>query len=283
MDFVAGLQEYFSRLRKFWFQNGAALFWLLCAIPVMVSFHSIVHEGTHSLMAFFSEGEFAKIEPFLMEYDGEFQNGMTVGVYVTESRRVNCDEKKPPETKRFLAGWIGWPQVGALLIVIAFSLLFIFLSITSFVFGSLWRIWFVAALGDFIANTGSILVGRCKPGQDWAKVMLFGDHDFGAFRWFTLLLWLIPLSHFVWVWWSKWGTNPLPKRGFWGYRWVAFVLGCLATISLIFYAVVRDDEIGYTSAWYLFGLFMQIAAWGFYWVYFILTITRHEPQENPAA
>jgi hypothetical protein len=275
--------EYFTRLRKFWFQNGYALLWLLLAIPVMISFHSIVHEGTHSLMAFFSEGEFAKIEPFLMEYDGEFQNGMTVGVYVRDTRRTKCDEKAAPETKNFLAGWIGWPQVGALLIVIAFSLLFIFLKISSFFFGSLWRIWFVAALGDFMFNTGKILVGICKPGQDWAKVMLQGDHGFGNFRWFTLLLWLIPLSHFVWVWWSKWGTEPLPERNFWGYRWVAMVLGVCASISLIFYAVVRDDKIGYTSAPYIVGLLAQIFACVFYWVYFGLSFKHEEDQTDPPA
>ena len=80
MGFVTGLLEYFTRLRKFWFQDGIALLWLLCAIPIMISFHSIVHEGTHSLFAFFSKGSLAKIEPFLMEYDGKFQNGMTVAL-----------------------------------------------------------------------------------------------------------------------------------------------------------------------------------------------------------
>jgi hypothetical protein len=258
--------------------------WLLFAIPVMISFHSIIHEGTHSLTARFADKSFAKIEPFLMEYEGKFQNGMTVGVYEKHNERTKCDPKVPPERNHSrLAGWIGWPQVGALLIIITFSILFIFLNIRNFVFGSLWRIWFVAALGDFIFNTFFILVGHCKESQDWAKVMIRGDHGFGSFWFFTLLLWLIPLSHFVWVWCSKWGTNPLPERTFWGYRWVAFVLGVCASISLMFYAVVRDDDIGYTSAPYILGLLLQISAFVFYWVYFGLSFKHEEDQTDAPA
>lgn len=276
--------EYFTRLRQFWFQGRYALLWLLLAVPVMISFHSIIHEGTHSLMALFSAGSIAKIEPFLMEYDGSFQNGMTVGVYEKHTERTKCDPKVAPVVGHSrLAGWIGWPQVGALLIITTFSLLFIFLNISNFVFGSVWRIWFVAALGDFIFNTFFILVGHCKDSQDWAKVMIRGDHGFGAFRFFTLLLWLIPLSHFVWVWWSKWGTQPLPERGFWGYRWVAFVLGAAASISLIFYATVRDSDIGYTSAPYIIGLLLQISAGVFYWVYFGLSFRHDEEQTSEPA
>jgi hypothetical protein len=276
--------EYFTRLRKFWSQDWYALLWLVLAIPVMISFHSIVHEGTHSLMAFFSAGSFAKIEPFLMEYDGGFQNGVTVGVYEKHTERTKCDPKVAPvKDHSRLAGWIGWPQVGALLIIIAFSLLFIFLKISDFVFGSLWRIWFVAALGDFIFNTFFILVGHCKDSQDWARVMIRGDHGATAFQLFTWLLWLIPLSHFVWVWWSKWGTEPLPERRFWGYRWVAFVLGVLSSISLIFYALVRDDKIGYTSAAYVIGLLMQISACVFYWIYFVVSFKHDEDQTTRTA
>jgi hypothetical protein len=60
--------EYFTRLRKFWFQDRNAFFWLLLAIPVMISFQSTVHEGTHTMVAFIKTGSFPKLAPFLQIY-----------------------------------------------------------------------------------------------------------------------------------------------------------------------------------------------------------------------
>lgn len=268
--------EYFSRLRRFWFQDASAFLWLLLAVPVMISFQSIIHEGTHGVVAYLKEGSFPKIEPFLMTHDGGFQNGITTGVFVTVKERTECDPNIPPKSHSRLAGWIGWPQMVALLITIGLALVFLFVNVTSPVFGLLWRAWYLAAVADFLFNTGLILFGTCKDSQDWARVMIRGDHSFGLFRVFTLLLWLIILSHFVWVWWSKWGTEPLPDRGFWGYRWVAFVLGICSTISLIFYLLVRDDRIEYTGFYYISGLLMQFAAFWFYWIYYGLSLKRGE-------
>ena len=264
--------EYFTRLRKFWFQDLNAFLWLLLAIPVMISFQSIIHEGTHGVVAFIKEGSFPKVEPFLMTYNGGFQNGITTGVFETVTERTECDPNLPARSHSRLAGWIGWPQMVALLLTVGFALIFLFVNVTNPVFGLLWRAWYVAAVADFLFNTGLILFGTCKPTQDWARVMIRGDHSFGLFRFLTLLLWLIVLSHFVWVWWSKWGTNPLPDRGFWGYRWVAFALGICSTISLIFYLLVRDDGIEYGGGVYIFGLLLQFAAFWFYWIYYGLSL-----------
>src|SRR2546427_8364165 len=96
MDILGCIAEYGSRLRKFWFQDRYALVWLLLAIPIMISFQSIVHEGTHGVVAFLKEGSFPKVEPFLMEYDGKFQNGITTGVDEKRTERTECDEKIPP-------------------------------------------------------------------------------------------------------------------------------------------------------------------------------------------
>jgi hypothetical protein len=282
-DLIAFLLEYCSRLRQFWFQDATAFLWLLLAIPVMISFQSIIHENTHGVVAFMvsKEHSFPKVEPFLMEYDGGFQNGITTGVFETRTERRDCDEKIPPKVNVRLAGWIGWPQVGALLITIGLALIFLFVNVTNPIFGLLWRAWYLAAAADFLFNTGLILFGTCKPTQDWAKVMIRGDHSFGWFRLLTLLLWLIIFSHFVWVWFSKWATEPLPGRGFWGYRWVAFVLGICSTISLIFYMLVRDDSIGYGSFWYIFGLVLQLVGFWTYWIYYGLSL-KHS-QENQSA
>ena len=269
------LLEYFTRLRRFWFQDASALLWLLLAIPVMISFQSIVHENTHGVVALIKKHSYPKVEPFLMTYNGGFQNGITTGVDETRTERTECDPKKPPKPNhKRLAGWIGWPQMGALLLTVGFALIFLFVNVTNPIFGLLWRAWYLAAVADFLFNTGLILFGTCKPSQDWAKVMIRGDHSFGWFRFVTLLLWLIVLSHFAWVWWSKWATNPLPDRGFWGYRWVAFVLGICSTISLIFYLLVRDDGIEYSGSVYIFGLVLQLTAFLFYWIYYGLSLKR---------
>jgi hypothetical protein len=271
--------EYFTRLRKFWFQDRYALIWLLFAIPIMISFQSLVHEGTHGLVALIKTGSLPQVEPFLMIYDGRFQNGITnPDALSSETRRerVDCDEKVPPITHTRLAGWIGRPQIVALFLVVGFTLTFLFVRITNPVFGFLWRAWFLAACVDLMANIGLILFGTCKPSQDWARVMIRGDINSTLFWFLTFLLSLVVFSHFVWVWWSKWGTRPLLERGFWGYRWVALVLGVLSTISLLFYAVVRDSDIEYGSFPYIFGLILQIVGFLIYWIYFGLSFKHSE-------
>jgi len=282
--------QYLSSWRKFWFQNGAAFVWLLLAVPVMISFHSIIHESSHSLAAAVAKnGNFPRIVPFLMEYRGNFQNGFTPSdpsTRETVRERDSCDPSVAPISHSRLAGWIGWPQAVALLTTVGLAVFLLIFNISNPVAGLLWRIWFIAATGDFMFNTVKILFGSCNSGKDWSLVMIRGDHGFTLFRIFTLLLWLIIFSHIAWFWKTKWATEPLPDRGFWAYRWAAFTLGVLSFISLLFYLyylVVRDNDIGYTSAPYLFGLFLQIAACAFYWVYFVLTIVWDKPQENSPA
>ncbi len=276
--------EYFTRLRRFWFQDRNALFWLLLAIPLMISFQSTVHESTHGLAAFIKTGSFPKVEPFLMNYAGTFHNGFTAKDSSTSEsvrERRTCGENAPLVSSPRLAGWLGWPQIGALLLAIGFSLIFLFVDVRNPVFGLLWRAWFVAACIDFISNTFLILVGHCKDTQDWAQVMIRGDHSFGLFRIFTFLLWLPVLSQFVWVYWSKWGTNPLPERKFWNYRWAAFVFGVLSSMSLLFYLLVRDDNIDYGSFPYVAGLLLQIAGFIIYWLFFVLSFKYSEDESVP--
>ncbi len=276
--------EYFTRLRKFWFQDRYALLWLLLAIPVMISFQSTVHESTHGLIAFIKTGSFPQVEPFLMNYDGDFHNGLTNpdgSSTETRTERVDCDPKRPPKPNNTrLAGWIGWPQVGALLLVINFTLILLYVNITHPIFGFLWRAWYLAACIDFLFNIGFILLGICKPGQDWARVMIRGDINSTLFWVITFLLSLVVFSHFLWVWWSKWATQPLLERKFWGYRWLAFILGILAAMSLLFYAVVRDNSIDYGSFAYVLGLLLQIIGFVIYWTYFVLSFKYSDSEQD---
>jgi hypothetical protein len=273
--------ESLTRLRKFWFQDGPAFIWLLLAIPIMISFQSIVHEGTHSLAAAKRTGSFPKIIPFLMIYDGNFHNGFTVhdkDTVATYHERTTCAEGTAKKDVTRLAGWSGWPQMGAFLITVGIALIFLFVNIRNPIVGLLWRAWFIAACVDFMSNTSLILLfGKCVEPKDWSAAMIQLDHGLTFWRFITGLLWLIVLSHFGWVWWSKWIDDPLPDRGFWGYRWAAFVLGILSTISLIFYLLTRDDGIEYGSGWYIFGLILQLAGFWFYWIYYGLSL-KH-PQE----
>jgi uncharacterized RDD family membrane protein YckC len=54
------------------------------------------------------------------------------------------------------------------------------------------------------------------------------------------------------------------------------VLGILATISLLFYAVVRDNDIEYGSSVYIIGLLLQIIGFLIYWIYFGLSFKHSE-------
>ena len=274
------IAEYFSRFQKFWFQDRNAFFWLLLTIPIMISFHSTVHEGTHALAARVNSKSFPKVIPFLMDFRGSFQNGITIGdlsSQETVKERDDCNARNPPVDNTRLAGWIGWPEVVALLITVVLALIFLFVNVTNPVLGLLLRAWFIAATVDFLSNTGKVLFGSCNDTKDWWRVMIRGDYGSKGFWVFTLLLWLIIFSHFVWVWRAKWATEPLPDRGFWGYRWAAFVLGLLSLMSMIFYFLVRDDGIDYGGFWYIFGLIMQLAAFFFYWIYYGLSL-KHEQE-----
>src|SRR6185503_5667416 len=122
------LMESLTRLRKFWFQDWPAFFWLLLTIPIMISFQSIVHEGTHSLTAAKRTHSFPKIIPFLMIYDGDFHNGFTPSdkdTRATYHERIACDEGAAKRDVTRLAGWSGWPQIGAFLITVGIALIFL--------------------------------------------------------------------------------------------------------------------------------------------------------------
>jgi hypothetical protein len=71
--------EYFSRLRKFWFPNLNALWWLLLAFPGLYTFQTTIHEGTHGVVAWMNNGDFPKVAPFPhLTPDGNFLNGVTI-------------------------------------------------------------------------------------------------------------------------------------------------------------------------------------------------------------
>jgi hypothetical protein len=262
--------EYFTRLRRFWFPDLIAFFWLLLALPAIYFFQTTIHEGTHGLVALATNGDFPKVAPFPhLTQSGSFLNGVTIpnqAERVTE--RVTCDPNDPPISHTRLAGWIGWPQMVALFITIIFAVIFLLVDIRNPLLAFLLRAWYFAAAIDFLFNVGKILFGVCTDTQDWARVMIRGDINSTLFWFLTFLLVLVVLSHFLWVYWSRWGKQELDSKKFNDYKWIGLFFAILSTLALIISLAVNDPAIKKDNAVFILGLIVQICAAVFYWLYF---------------
>ena len=287
------MEEYFSRLRRFWFPDFNAFLWLLLALPGIYFFQTVIHEGTHGVMAWNENHDFPRVAPFphlsktVNPFTGKavvggFLNGVTLpDKTVSPLERQSCDPKDPKVARPRLAGWIGWPQVLALLLTMLFGVLFVFAPIRDPLIAFVLRLWYFGACIDFIFNIGKILFGVCNPTQDWARVMIRGDHSFGAFWFVTVLLLLLVLTHFVWVWWSKWGKEELAERTFWDYRWIAFVLCLLSLTAFVWSLALSDDtKIEKGTVFFVIPVIVQLLAAIFHGVYFVLSF-RHEDDRTP--
>jgi len=226
--------EYFTRLRKFWFPDLSAFLWLLLALPGLFFFQTTVHEGTHGLAAWINNGDFPKVAPFphLTVRDGNFLNGVTIpDKSVSPKERQTCNPKDAPAAFPRLAGWIGWPQIIALLLVAGLTLIFVFANITNPFFAFLLRTWHFGAVIDFTFNSAKNLFGMCDASQDWSRVMIRGDINPTLFWFLTLFLWLVIIFHIAWLGWPK--REPPAEIGFWDYRWIALLLLVLSFIALV--------------------------------------------------
>ena len=270
--------EYLIRLRNFWFPDLNAFFWLLLAIPGLYFFQTVIHEGTHGLTAFMNSGTFPTVAPFPhLNKDGGFLNGVTLyepgaAEKPVPKERDDCNSSKKVDNPR-LAGWIGSPQLVALLLIVCLSLIFLFADIRNEMWRFVLRIWYFGLWLDFMWNTAVNLGGGCKPGQDWSRVMLRGDINTAGFAVLTWFLWSIVLSHFIWVYWSKWGRNPVDQTNFWAYRGVAAALAGLSLLAIVLSLTVANNNVRVDkgSAVFIIGLILQIASFIWYVIYFGLT------------
>lgn len=270
--------EYFTRLKNFWFPDLNAFWWLLLAFPGLYFFQTVIHEGAHGLTAFVKTESFPTVAPFPhLQKDGDFLNGVTLfdkasAENPVPKERDKCDSSTKVDNPR-LAGWIGMPQILALLLIVCLSLIFLFADIRSPMLRFVLRIWYFGLWIDFMFNTARNLFGGCKAGQDWSRVMLRGDIGTAGFAVLTWFLWSIILSHFIWVYWSKWGRNPVAETNFWAYRWVALALGILSTIAIVVSLTVANNDVRVDKGSWVFvlGLVIQILAAIWYWLYFGLT------------
>ena len=273
--------EYFKRLGNFWVPDWKAGVWLLFALPALYFFQTTIHEGTHALAAAAVTGTLPTVAPFphraknLTTGEERFLNGVTLGersTTVTVNRKTNCNNSRRGNFPK-LAGFPALPQFVALLLTVTFAVIFFFTTFTNPFARFPLRVWYFAACIDFMFNTARHLVGGCKEAQDWSKFFLESDMSGGVFALMTWILWLVILSHFVWVYWSGWGRETVPETSFWDYRWIAFALGILSFFAVLLSIFVGNDEarIIKGSAEFIVPFVFQIAALCWYWIYFGLT------------
>jgi hypothetical protein len=272
--------EYFTRLRNFWFPDLNALWWLLLALPALYFFQTTVHEGTHATAALVVTGNFPKLAPFPHRNSpsGNFLNGVTLGdssTVVTVVERTSCTSPTRSRTQR-LAGFPAMPQFLDLGLIVLFSALFFFTTFTNPFVRLALRLWFLGACIDFMYNTARGLIAGCNIATDWSKFMVGSDINPALFAFMTWVFWLAILSHFVWVYWSGWGRETVPSTGFWDYRWLAFILGCLSLVAVLLSIFVNDSAIVKDSAEFIVPLIIQILALCWYWIYFGLTFKYQE-------
>lgn len=176
-----------------------------------------------------------------------------------------------------MAGFIATPQFVDLFLILVLSLVFYFTKFTNPFLRFPLRLWYLAACLDFCYNTIRGLVAGCNIEADWSRFMVWSDINPGLFAFMTWIFWLVfVLSHFVWVNWSGWGRETVPSTGFWDYRWVALVLGCLSLIAVLLSIFISDPKIVKSSAAFIVLLLVQIGALCWYWIYFGLTF-KYKP------
>jgi hypothetical protein len=265
--------EYLRRLKNFWFPDLNAFWWLLFALPALYFFQTTIHEGTHATAAFFVTGSFPKLAPFPHKNSpsGNFLNGVTLGdasTTVTVVERTSCDSPARSAHRR-LAGFPAAPQFVDLGLIVLFTLIFIFTTFTNPFIRFALRIWYVGACIDFMYNTARGLIAGCDIATDWSKFMVWSDINPALFALMTWTFWLVIVwSHWLWVYWSGWGRETVPATGFWDYRWIAFILGCLSLIAILWSIFLSDPAIVKDSAEFIVPLIGQILAFCWYWIYF---------------
>lgn len=275
--------EYFKRLGNFWFPDWMALAWLLFALPALYFFQTTIHEGTHAMAALFVTGSFPKVAPFPhlasdaprpgMEPRTYFLNGVTLGdssTRVSKITRTDCDSPARSRTMP-LAGFPAMPQFLALGLIVIFTVVFVITTVANPLVRFGIRVWYLGACIDFMYASARGLIGGCNEKADWSKFLLQSDMPTGLFAFLTWLFWLGILSHFLWVYWSRWGRDAVAETGFWDYRWIALILGILSFFGVLLAAVINDDAIHKDNAAFIVPLVFQVIAFCWYWIYFGLT------------
>jgi hypothetical protein len=210
---------YVQRLRTFWFPDRAGVALFLRGLPALYFAQTTVHEGAHALMTWFSTGRFPKIAPFPhVTPDGRFLNGVTMAA----------------------SGLIAAPQVLDLALIIGLSLAALWWPLRDRAARFLLRFWLLGASVDLLYNTVRELAGGHNRFADWSRFQdRFAIPD-GWMMALTWLIWLIVLSHLVWVYFSAWGRLPPESGRYQGAIWILCLLSLAATVTSL---AVSDPRI----------------------------------------
>jgi hypothetical protein len=268
---------YFQRLRNFWLPDKNVFLWFLFSLPALYFFQTTIHEGTHALAAYFVTGHLPTVAPFPHDHGtiGPL-NGVTLfdpQSSATVIERTECDSAAVTKHTR-LAGWAPAPQFVDLFLIAIFSLITFFVPVGSALLRFPVLAWYFAANIDFMYNTARGLVGSCNKVRDWSKFMIRDDINETVFLLLTWILWLGVLSHFVWVYRSRWGRDAVPKTDFWDYTWIALGLGILGFIGVLFSIFVNDPDIHKDSVIFIVPFIALLGATAWYWYYFVQSIRR---------
>jgi len=266
--------NYGEALGNFWFPKLVILGWLVLAGMGAYFFQTLIHEGSHAVAGAAATGNSPTVAPFPHESTGGgFLNGVTFipgNPAKTTMIRQSCDS--PVKTFVFETGFIGIPQVVDLVIITLLFFVFFFIPVSNPMIRFPLIIWYFAAAFDFCYNTSRGLIGGCNPGADWSRVMLEGDINPALFAVLTWVLWIVfVLSHFLWVYYSRWGQTAADNIEFWDYRWLGLVFGILSLICIIWSVALSHPEINKSSPGFIVFLILHFVAMALNFLFFGLS------------
>ncbi len=245
--------NYWSRLRNFWFPSWWVLGWILLGLPALYFLQTFVHEGSHAVAAWFSTGNFPKFFPFPhVDAAAGFRNGVTF----TGGN-----------------GFIATPQFVDVGLILAFMAIFIFWPLRNRMARFALRFLFLGVCIDLLYNTLKGLWGGSGRFSDWGKFQV--DVGTAGIIVITWLIWLLVLSHFLWVYYSAWQREQEAPAGFWDFRWIALAFGLLSLMALMFAAFVSDPALDKSHPVFIVAVVGQVLALVGYGLYFGLSFRQH--------
>ncbi len=243
--------NYLGRLKNFWFPDRPSLLWFLLSLPPLYFFQTLVHEGSHALSAFVAAGTLPKFAPFPhASPDLRFLNGAT----------LSGD------------GLIQAPQLVAVGLIVLLTLLFI--PIRNRTARFLLHLWYFGASLDLLYNTAREVVGGHSQFADWSRFQDQYEISHPTMIALSALVWLIPLSHFLWVNLPPWRWDRVPRSSFWDYRTVASVYGLLSVCAIVLSVSVIVPKLIKTTGGFLIPFALQVLSLFWCLLYIVWSLVR---------
>src|ERR1044072_3648154 len=258
------VEGYPARLGNFWFPKLILLAWLALGAMALYFFQTLIHEGSHAVAGAAATGNSPTLAPFPHESKpgGNFLNGVTfIPTTGAEPTMIRHDCDSSVKTADFKTGFIGAPQMVDLVIITLLFFFFFFAPVSNPMIRFPLVLWYLGAAFDFCYNTIRGLIGGCNPGADWSRVMLEGDINPVLFAVLTWVLWIVfVLSHFLWVYYSKWGQTEVDEIEFWDFRWLGLIFCALSLICVIWSLAVTNPSINKGTAAFILPFILHLAA-----------------------